>query len=351
MDVLECERFFVENRQVVDSLKFPCANVGVLVIVAEGFAVIRLVLDAEVAAAGFVAVEGIIAHELGELEEVGHAVGFFEFSVDAIGSAGDTDVFPEFLADLRDAFDCLEEGFLRASHTAVFPEEEAEFAVEGVNRAVALDGEQFFQAFLGCVFGDLEFRRSRGDGSGCGGREVAGECGGDDEVAVCKSLHEGGCTEAVSAVVGEVGFAEDEQTGDAAHEVVVDPETAHRVVNGGVDHHGFFVGAAVGDFFVHVEEVAVLSADPFLAHACDGVLEVEEDTESGNGDAAAVVALFLGGAGRDVTRREVTEGGVFAFQVVVAIFFGDVGSFHFLAADFFSDFTCFGNPDATIIAE
>ena len=53
-----------------------------------------------------------------------------------------------------------------------------------------------------------------------------------DEVAVGQPLHQRARAEPVGAVVGEVGLAEHVQPGDRAHQVVVHPEPAHRVVDG-----------------------------------------------------------------------------------------------------------------------
>src|SRR6187402_1235547 len=113
------------------------------------------------------------------------------------------------------------------------------------------------------------------------------------------------------------------QAGDIAHEVVVHPEAAHGVVNGGVDAHGDRVGVFAGDLFIHLEEVAVAFADGGLAIAFDGFGEVEIDAEAAGADAASVVALFLGGAAGDVAGGEVAEAGVFAFQIIIAVVFSD----------------------------
>ncbi len=92
-----------------------------------------------------------------------------------------------------------------------------------------------------------------------------------------------------------VGFTEAVQAGNGGLEVVVYPESAHGVVDGGEDLHGGLVGVVSGDLLVHLEEVAVAGADNVLAEAGDGVFEVEVNAESGRGDTTAVVANFLGG--------------------------------------------------------
>ncbi len=103
------------------------------------------------------------------------------------------------------------------------------------------------------------------------GCEIVADGVGNDEVAVGEPLHQRAGAEAVGAVVGEVGFAEDEQAGDGALQVVIDPEAAHGVVDGGIDAHGNLVGVLVGDALVHVKEIAVALADGLLAQAPDGV--------------------------------------------------------------------------------
>ena len=108
------------------------------------------------------------------------------------------------------------------------------------------------------------------------------------------------------------------------HQVVVDPQPAHRVVHGRVDPHRHLVRVLVGDPLVHLEEVAVLRLDGLAAEPLDGVGEVEVDAEPARADAAALVADLLGGAGGDVAGDEVAEGRVLPLQVVVALVLGDL---------------------------
>ena len=95
-------------------------------------------------------------------------------------------------------------------------------------------------------------------------------------------------------MIREIRLAEDVEAGDVRHQVVVHPEAAHGVVHGGVDHHRSLIGILTGDFLIHLEEVAVAGADGVLAEALGGIPEIEIDAEAGGGDAAAVVAGFLG---------------------------------------------------------
>ncbi len=89
-------------------------------------------------AAGFVALEGVAAHQLAEFEEVGDASAAFEGLIEFVACAGNADVFPEFFAQLRDARDRFAQTFGVARHAAFVPEEKTEFAMEGIDRAFAI---------------------------------------------------------------------------------------------------------------------------------------------------------------------------------------------------------------------
>ena len=68
-------------------------------------------------------------------------------------------------------------------------------------------------------------------------------------------------------MVGEVRLAEHVEAGHVAHQVVVDPEPTHRVVDGRVDAHRHHVRVLAGDALVHLDEVAVALLDHVLARA------------------------------------------------------------------------------------
>ena len=97
-------------------------------------------------------------------------------------------------------------------------------------------------------------------------------------------------------MVGEVRLAQHVQSLDGAHEVVVHPEPAHRVVHRRIDAHRTGVRVLVGDALVHLEEIAVALLDGLLAQPLDGVGEVEIHAASAGADAASVIAGFLRGA-------------------------------------------------------
>ena len=91
-------------------------------------------------------------------------------------------------------------------------------------------------------------------------REIIAERVGHDEVAVGEALHQRAGAQAIGAVVGEIRFADYEQAGDGGHQVVVDPQAAHGVVDRRIDAHRDLVGIFVGDALIHLEEIAVAFA-------------------------------------------------------------------------------------------
>ncbi len=100
------------------------------------------------AAAGLIAIEGVDAHQLGELEEVRNAAGFFQALIQVIAAAGDVDVLPVLLLQRAN----LANGGLKtlggARHAAVVPHNLAQLAVEGIDRALAFDGKQQIDGLL-----------------------------------------------------------------------------------------------------------------------------------------------------------------------------------------------------------
>ncbi len=322
----------------------PGGDVGIVGVIAERFTFGSLKLFTEMAAAGFAAVEGVHAQEFGEFEEVSDAAGLFQGLVELLVGTEDAYIFPEFFAKCgneRESF--LEAGFI-ASHTAIVPDNFAEFAVEGVDGALAAAIEKFFCDGGGVGDGFLHSRGIGGDLCGLGGREIVADGIRNNEVAIGKTLHKGAGAETVGTVIGEIGFTEDEESGDGGHEIVIHPEAAHGVVGGGIDAHGDFVGVLASDALVHFEEVAVALGNFMFAEALDGVGEIEIDAQAGFTDAAPGITFGFRGAGGDIARDEVTETGIPALEIVVAFVFRNRTGRALVAG-------LFGNPDAAVVAK
>jgi hypothetical protein len=140
-----------------------------------------------------------------------------------------------------------------------------------------------------------------------GAREIVTNCVREDEVTVRQSLHQRAGTEAIRAVIGEVRLANHVQARDRAHQVVVDPQSAHRVVRGRKDAHRDLVRVLVSDALIHLEQVAVLLLNGAAAEPLDGIAEIQVDAEAGRTDAPPLVANLLRGPGRDIARAQIPE--------------------------------------------
>src|SRR6185437_11324514 len=75
----------------------------------------------------------------------------------------------------------------------------------------------------------------------------------------------------------------------------------------------------IRDALVHLEQVAVALADGLFAQARDGIRKIEIDAEAVRAHPQPRVAYLLGRARGDVARREISEAGILALQVVVAL--------------------------------
>ena len=176
--------------------------------------------------------------QLAELEEVGDAPGLLERLVARLVLAEHAHVLPELLADRGDLRQRLREALFGARHTAVVPEDLAELAVDVVDGPLPVDRQHLADLLVHRLLGGLErgvVERQRLLAEER--REVAVDRVRQHEVAVGQALHQRRRSEPVGALVGEVGFPEHEEAGHVAHQVVVDPQPAHRVVDGGVDAH------------------------------------------------------------------------------------------------------------------
>ncbi len=275
-------------------------------------------------AAGFVALEGVAAHQLRQLEEVGHPARLLQRLVDRGVFAEYAYVAPVLLAQGGDLLERGLEAIGGARHPAVLPHHLSELAVERVHRALPVDGQQLRHPGGHRRLRFAEGRMIRPHLGQVGGGQVIADRVRDHEVPVGQPLHERAGPQPVGPVVGEVRFAQHVQAGDRAHEVVVDPQAAHRVVDGGVDAHGNLVRVLVGDALVHVEEVAVLFPDHGGPEALDGVRKVQVDAVPAGTHAAPFVRDLLGRARGDVARHQVAERGIAPLEVVVAVRFRDL---------------------------
>src|SRR5262249_49658623 len=99
--------------------------------------------------------------------------------------------------------------------------------------------------------------------------------------------------EPVCSVIGKIGLTDYEQTGHIAHQIVIHPETAHCVVNGGINSHRHFVGVLSSNFFLNMKQGSVALPNRLYAESFNRVGKIEIYAPSARTDAAAFVANFL----------------------------------------------------------
>ena len=125
------------RRDLPIALKFPRENSGEVFVVAHCFALRRLMFFAEMSAAGFVPRERVGAHQLGELQEIGHTSGAFERLIKFFAAAGNfADVSPKSSRNcgiFTQRF-APNRGCVRAITTFV-PKKRPELAVKGIERS------------------------------------------------------------------------------------------------------------------------------------------------------------------------------------------------------------------------
>src|ERR1700678_3494982 len=72
MHVFERQRLLIENRGLIFAGELPRGDVAEIFIVAPSLAVRRLIFFSKMRTAGFVAIQRVDAHQLCQLEEIGH---------------------------------------------------------------------------------------------------------------------------------------------------------------------------------------------------------------------------------------------------------------------------------------
>ncbi len=158
-------------------------------------------------------------------------------------------------------------------------------------------------------------------------------------------MHESTGTESVGAVIGKIRFTDYKQPGHIVHQVVIDPQAAHRVMNGGVDPHRHFVGVFAGDLFIDFEQISVALPDCMFSQPLDCVGKIEIDAATAWANAPAFVTNFLCRARRNIARRKIAVARIFSLEIIIALVIRD------LVRRFAAIFLVLWNPDAAIIAQ
>ena len=163
-------------------------------------------------------------------------------------------------------------------------------------------------------------------------------------------------------MVREVTLTNSEETWDSGHQLVVNPDTTHCIVDSREDHHWVVVLHAVnlvsqltwvnvGNLLIHIEEVAITLQDNVNTETVDRLREVEEYGKTCVVDTEALVATLLSCTRSHVTRNQVTECWVTALQVVVAVFLRNIRTLLCTSLQCLGILNLLRNPDTTIVTE
>ena len=116
----------------------------------------------------------------------------------------------------------------------------------------------------------------------------------NNEITVRQTLHQGTGPQTIGPVIRKIGFPHDKQSLKGAHQVVIHPQTPHHIMRRRVNHHGFFVRVGRGDFFVHLEQIAVFLPDHPFAVPPDGIGKIQVYRKTGFPHPFAHITLGLG---------------------------------------------------------
>ncbi len=145
-------------------------------------------------------------------------------------------------------------------------------------------------------------------------------------------------------MVGEVRLPQHKQARKVAHQVIVDPQTTHRVVHGGKNPHGRLVGILPGDLVVHVKKVRIPLLHRLLPEPTDRLGEIQIHPEARLAHPPALVTHPLRRPGGDIPRRQVAVARIEPLQEIVTLPFRNLRRGAPVPL-------LLGYPDATVIAE
>ena len=351
------------RRCLVVAVVLPALDIEVVLVVAFSLTFLSLIFLAEVATTTLVAGQSIVGNEFAHSDEVTQTECLVQLVVHALLSARHKQVGLKLVAQFFQFGQSGLQTLLGASHADILPHDVSQFLVDAVDRALALDAHDVIQVGLYSLLGLIKL--------GCVGREtwhsnlvaqVVLDGVRQHKVTIGQTLHQCRSTQTVGAVVAEVALTDSEQTLDAGLQLIVNPDTTHRVVDSRIDHHGIVVLLAIdlvgqftridiGDLLVHVEEVAIALANHVDTQAVDGLAEVEEHGLASVVDTVTLVATLLGGAASHVARHEVTEGGITALQIIVAVLLRNVTTLDLASLQFLGVLDVLGHPDTTVITQ
>src|SRR5437867_10455415 len=190
MDRLEGEGLLVKHRLLARTCELPGRYVAEALVVTLRLALRRLILFAEVTAARLLALQGVVTHQLGELEEVGHAAGVLERLVELFTLAAHVNILPELVAQHADPSHRLLQPRSVPRHPAFVPHQSTELAMEGVDRLPTARPKEATDPLVHLTLDLAERRMLNVDLGGFRLAEVVADRVRQDEVAVGEPLHQ-----------------------------------------------------------------------------------------------------------------------------------------------------------------
>src|SRR5690625_1047565 len=140
-----------------------------------------------------------------------------------------------------------------------------------------------------------------------------------NKISVGQALHECTCSEAVGAMIREISFTDHIESREVAHQIIINPESAHRVVDRRINAHRYVISDFAGDALVHVKEVTVALLDRLFTKPFDRIGEIEINSPSARTNPAAFVANLFRTPGRNITRRQIPVTRILPLKIIIAL--------------------------------
>src|SRR5258708_1203249 len=117
-------------------------------------------------------------------------------------------------------------------------------------------------------------------------------------------------------MIAEIGFTQNEKARNIAHELIIDPQAAHGVMDRRVNAHRRFIGIFPRDLFIHLKEVAIAAFNSLKTKALDGVGKIQIHAKAMIANAATLITYLFGRARADIARGEVAIAWIFALEII-----------------------------------
>ena len=250
--------------------------------------------------------ESIVSNKLTHEQEVAQVDSLVKLHVETLLRSGDEEVGVKLFLQFLDELNTFLQAFGGAAHTHVLPHDVAKLLVDRVDRTLTLDVHQTVDFLFHALFSLFKLRQiSRNTWPYILIGQIVLNRVRQYEVTIGQALHQCGSTEAVGTVVREVTFTDGKQALDGSLQLVVNPDTTHRIVDSGEDHHrviifhtvdfvGEFTRIHIGDFLIHIKEVTIALANDVDTKALDRLREVEEYSQTRVVHTEALVTTLLG---------------------------------------------------------